>query len=319
MSQLQQSSTATLAPGPGLRLPDFLIIGAAKSGTTTLYQYLQRHPDVFMSTPKEMSFFSKDEVYARGFEWYAALFRGAEPGQLCGEASTTYSRWPTYRHAAERIAAAVPHVRMLYVVRNPVERLYSFYGHRMREEVSSSLQEFIDHTPEAVHSGMYMEQLDQFLTYFPREQLKVLFLEDLVERPAELLAEVGQFLNLSPRDYLAEGDLLANAGGGTYYATQRLTQSIQAVKRVPLAHATLRLLPAHRRQQVFRWLQRGPVGQRLKRKHRRSMTPLTPLVRSELYELFRADVERLEAFTHRDLSGWRESSVAPPTRSQSRR
>jgi hypothetical protein len=300
---------AKLPPSSG-RLPDFMIIGAAKSGTTTLYQYLLRHPRVFMSTPKEMSFFSKDEVYARGFDWYCSLFAAAGEHQLCGEASTTYSRWPTYTQAAERIALATPQVKLLYVLRNPVERLYSFYGHRMRERVTCDLHTFLAETPEAIDSGRYMQQISRYLEHFPASQIEVLFLEDLVGSPRKLLTRVGEFLGLEPFDYLADGDLTANPGGGVFYASQRLTRSIDLVKRVPLASSTLRLISPESRRRAFQWLQSGPIGQRLRKAHRQQLTPLTPAVRAQLYELFADDVEQLAQFTARDLSHWCEDSNA---------
>ncbi|NER32103.1 MAG: sulfotransferase domain-containing protein, partial [Symploca sp. SIO1C4] len=77
-----------------MRLPDFLIIGAAKSGTTTLYKYLCRHPQICMSNPKEPDFFAIDHIYDQGIDWYSSLFSEARLKQVCGEASTTYTRLP---------------------------------------------------------------------------------------------------------------------------------------------------------------------------------------------------------------------------------
>ena len=116
------------------RLPDFMLIGAMKSGTTTLHAYLSRHPGLFLCTPKEPGFFSRDERYARGLDWYRELFTDAQPEQLCGEASTCYSRWPHFENAAPRIAADVPGAKLLYITRDPVERAYSHYRHLMEEE-----------------------------------------------------------------------------------------------------------------------------------------------------------------------------------------
>ena len=108
MHHLQLTNATKKLSLPALRLPDFFIIGSAKSGTTTLYRYLCRHPNIFMSTPKEMSFFSKDKEYERGVEWYASLFADASENQLCGEASTTYTRWPLYEKLTFRNSIAPP-------------------------------------------------------------------------------------------------------------------------------------------------------------------------------------------------------------------
>ena len=152
-SQISESRFESTDIRQHTRLPDFLIIGAAKSATTTLYEYLTRQQAIFMSPEKEPCYFSHDDVYAKGEDWYRSLFAGARDDQICGEASTTYSRWPQYPHAAERIARAIPQARFIYVMRHPVERIYSFYGHRMRLQVTMTLEQFLTAVPEAIDSS----------------------------------------------------------------------------------------------------------------------------------------------------------------------
>ena len=86
-----------------MTLPDFIIIGAAKAGTTSLYAMLDRHPDIFMPRQKEPEFFARDDLYAQGLDSYAENFAGAEPGQVVGEASTLYSLSPLFGQTAARI------------------------------------------------------------------------------------------------------------------------------------------------------------------------------------------------------------------------
>src|SRR4051812_13835299 len=88
--------------------PDFLIIGAMKSATTTLPEQLARQPGVFMPRPTEPNFFSDDDVFARGLDWYGSLYRGAEPPALRGESSTHYTKRPTYPNTVRRMADALP-------------------------------------------------------------------------------------------------------------------------------------------------------------------------------------------------------------------
>ncbi|MEO0532120.1 MAG: sulfotransferase [Planctomycetota bacterium] len=314
MSTATHNSTAARQHVPKLtaeggRLPDFVIVGAPKCGTTTLYQYLLRHPGIFMSTPKEMSFFSKPEVYARGFPWYTALFEPAGDDQLCGEASTTYARWPTYEGTAERMADAVPEARLIYLVRNPVDRVYSFYAHRMREQVSAGIDEFLAATPEAIHSGLYMSQLDELLRHFPREQLHVLLLDDLKASPQAVIDGVLGFLGLDSIDLAAEKKIVANQGSGHFAATQSVTRLTGAIKRVPVLGQAVRMVPRGTRRAAFEWLQKGPVGRRLKKRHTRQMTSLTPALRRRLYGHFRDDLDRFEAFLGRDLSHWKEPAT----------
>ncbi|MGI9457225.1 MAG: sulfotransferase family protein [Aeoliella sp.] len=292
--------------GKGLRLPDFLIIGSPKSGTTSLYHYLQRHPGVFMSTPKEMSFFSKDEVFARGLEWYGQLFQGARGDQICGEASTTYSRWPTYANTVDRIAERLPNAKLLYIVRSPVERLYSFYAHRMRDRVTTDIASFLQETPEAIHSGRYYSQIEQYLKRFPREQLHVLLLDDLKSDPTGTLELVRSFLQLTDFNFLSESSVVANRGQGQFAATQSITAAIDRVKRVPGAKTLLNAIPPALRNGAFKWLQRGPIGSHLRSRHTGQLTPLTAELHAQLLEHFQDDLDRFEGFIGRDLSHWRQ-------------
>jgi hypothetical protein len=123
------------------RFPDFLIIGSAKSGTTTLYECLQRHPNIFLPALKEPQFFSKNSVFEQGAAWYKALFAQAEDSQICGEASTTYTRWPHTPDVPRRIMNLLPNPKFIYLMRNPVERAYSHYCHHMRFEVTMTFEE----------------------------------------------------------------------------------------------------------------------------------------------------------------------------------
>lgn len=305
MQTIRTTSEAAGIVESKLRMPDFFILGAAKCGTTTLYKYLCRHPDVFMSTPKEMSFFSKDEVYEKGLSWYASLFEEAKPSQVCGEASTTYSRWPTYTETVSRLAAVQPHAKLIYLLRDPVERLYSFYAHRMRAGVTTSLDQFLQETPEAIESGKYMTQIQQYLGAFPREQMLILFTSDMRDAPQEVLSNVGEFLGLSGFDYLQDGPIRANEGGGKYYAGSALTRTITAFKRAPAVSPLLKSVPASLRKSGYEWLANGPVGRKLRRRHQSNLPPLTEQIRSKFRKYYFEDIEQLEAFTGRDLAEWK--------------
>ena len=103
--------------------PDFMIIGAMKSATSTLHEQLAATPGFFMSRPKEPNFFSDDSQWSRGLDWYAGLFATAPPGALRGESSTHYTKLPTHPHTLERLAASVRTRRFVYVMRHPVDRL----------------------------------------------------------------------------------------------------------------------------------------------------------------------------------------------------
>ena len=204
-------ATASLRP-----LPDFLIIGAQKAGTTALYAYLRWHPDITGPSFKEVSFF--DRHYVRGERWYRAHLP-ARPGErLVGEASPSYLFHPL---APERVETLIPNARLIAILRNPIDRALSHYHHEVslgREELS--FEEAIDREDERMRGeleriardatyfsyewwnhtylarGRYAEQLERWLAVFPRDRLLVLFSEDLLERPDEAYARVLDFLSV---------------------------------------------------------------------------------------------------------------------------
>ena len=93
--------------------PDFVIIGAMKCATTTLHEQLDAQAGVFMSEPKEPNFFSNDEQFQRGIDWYLSLFSSAQPGDLCGESSTHYTKLPTYPSTIDRLKQHAPNAKFI--------------------------------------------------------------------------------------------------------------------------------------------------------------------------------------------------------------
>src|SRR5271155_5494150 len=96
--------------------PDFIVIGAMKSATTTLHEQLARQPGFCMSRPKEPNFFSDDRMFARGWAWYGSLFQAAKPTDLCGESSTHYTKLPSYPWTVERMKRDLPHLKLIYLM-----------------------------------------------------------------------------------------------------------------------------------------------------------------------------------------------------------
>jgi hypothetical protein len=202
-------------------LPDFLILGAQKAGTTALYEYLRRHPDLTGPSWKEVSFF--DRHWVRGLKWYRGNFpnRARTRDKLVGEASPSYVFHPL---APQRVQEVVPDARLVVLVRNPVDRALSHYNHevalgreplpfeealdaedeRLRGEVDHMLadpeyfsREWWGHTYKA--RGRYAEQLERWLAVFPREQVLIVPSDDLADDPAGAHARVLEFLGARPQ------------------------------------------------------------------------------------------------------------------------
>jgi hypothetical protein len=184
-------------PRPERVLPDFLVIGAQRAGTTLLHTVLAAHPEVYLpGQRKEIHFF--DWYFGRGPEWYRRFFpRVDEAGsyRAIGEATPDYLAAP---NAAERIHDLIPQCRLVAVLRNPVDRAYSWYcylrrGYNERRDFNS----FISQDPTALEWGLYAKHLGRYLSLFPRTSLLVLLYEELIQQPVRQLDQVSQFLGLS--------------------------------------------------------------------------------------------------------------------------
>ena len=245
----QDIEPSRIEPAPNGRWPDFIIIGAMKSGTTTLYEYLCRHPRIHVCTPKEPQFFSRAHVYARGVAWYRALFANARDDQRCGEASTCYTRWPYYDGVPARIAAHVPGARMIYLMRHPVERAYSHYRHLMQQRLKWGQEPLISFDRalasinEIIDTSRYMNQIERYLQCFPRGQLLLLTLDDLRADAPRTLATVQRFLGVEPVDLLAHGQVTANRWGDAL-VRYRLGSMVGKFRHARVISRVVDLLPA---------------------------------------------------------------------------
>ena len=180
------------------KLPDFIIIGAMKSATSTLHNQLSAQPGIFMSTPKEPNFFSDDEIYNQGLNWYTALFSDADTEQICGESSTHYTKLPDYPETIQRLKAAIPMPKLIYVMRHPIDRLVSHYMHQWSEGViSCDINQAIDRYPELVDYSCYGMQISAYFEAFGSKSVLPLFFEDLKANKNKSLNRVGEFIGLT--------------------------------------------------------------------------------------------------------------------------
>ncbi len=211
--------TVATAKYSRFREPSFLIIGAQKCGTTSLYYDLLEHPNISPAGKKEIHFF--DENYEKGIEWYRDFFppTGLFEGMITGEASPRYFFLPP---VPERVHRAFPRIKLILLLRNPVDRAYSQYQHNLRNhgldctfeealEMASTLDkernQLAPGDPDFskkyrrfsfLARGIYIRQLERWLHYFPIEQFLILKSEDFFTEPGKTLTEVFTFLGLPP-------------------------------------------------------------------------------------------------------------------------
>lgn len=215
---LQGVSFSDVPTVPGGRMPDFCVIGTAKGGTSSLNSYLASHPSIFMCALKEPNYFSTPVMLERGDDWYRGLYAAAAPDQLCGEASTSYTRYPAVTGTAERLAKANPGMKLVYSIREPVSRTESDCLQVMKyvrgvlgeDHTAETLDTFFLQLSDPDHdfylapreTSLYADQLEQFEAHFPPEQILIIDSAELNSETATTLARILAFLGLDMPDSL---------------------------------------------------------------------------------------------------------------------
>ena len=292
----------------GDRLPDFFVIGAMKAGTTSLYEYLCRHPGIFMPENKEPMYFSHEKVYRRGEDWYRSLFSQAQPDQICGEASTSYSRWPQFDRVPERIAGLVPDTRFIYMMRHPVKRAYSHYAFLMQhEDRVISFEEALERLPVIIDASLYVRQIERYLKYFSTDRLHLVVMDDFVKDPDRVLVDIQAFLGLEVVSLSTEKAVIANRSG-EIAAGRRIRGGLKSFRRWPLVRHVVDVVPTSCRQGVFRSLlkmsKKSPGFKSMASGYAKKFSPMKDETRQRLFEVFEKPTQELESMLGRQLPEW---------------
>ncbi|AEH44613.1 sulfotransferase [Thermodesulfatator indicus DSM 15286] len=180
-------------------LPNFIIAGAAKSGSSTLYFYLGRHPEILMSKEKEPAYFTK-YWGKKDLKWYESQFDHWNGEKAIGEATVEYM---VDEHASERIYKVITNVKLIFIMRNPVDRAWSHYWHRVKMgEETRSFEDVIRSVKDGnlneyiVRYGMYATHIRRFLKFFPKTQMKFIILEEFSKEPSKFFGEIFRFLGV---------------------------------------------------------------------------------------------------------------------------
>jgi Sulfotransferase domain len=280
----------------GALLPNLIVIGAMKSGTTSLHQYLSVHPEIFMSAEKEPRFFSDEAKWKRGLAWYEQHF--PEPAPVRGESTPDYTKFPAIRDAPQRIHSVIPEVRLIYVVRDPIERIISHYVDsysfgRLHGTLDAELAHFED--CHLVNCSRYYMQLEQYLEYFEPDRILILVSEELRDDRPSTLRTAFRFLGVDEGFVTTEWD-------ATHYASETLR------RKTYVGYGLLRLADVIRESPLRRYLPRqlmAPVHAFNAMTARRIKRPtMDPRLRAELAAYLRADVEKLEHLAGRRFDDW---------------
>jgi len=273
-------------------LPNIFIVGAAKCGTTSLHHYLDQHPDISMSQNKEPAVFS-DGRWVDREESYDGLFDCAAPFR--GDSSTAYSRYPVEGDAAARIHAAVPDAKLIYLVREPIERTVSDYVHQVargleHRSMDEALRDFADPDNYYVTSSRYALQVGRYLEHFPASSLLVLEQSELRDSRAETIRTVFEFIGVDPTFSSPEFEveLLKR---GDYFERGSLAWRL----RESALGRGFRRLPLRPRLRVARMARRVlPTEER---------PTLDPSLEAELAAFLAPEIEQLRAISGRPLAG----------------
>lgn len=286
-----------------MRLPDFLIIGAAKSGTTSLYEYLNRHPQIYLSRIKEPQFFAVDSQYERGIEWYSSLFNDATPDQICGEASTDYTKLPLYPKTPERIAHHLPNVKMIYIIRHPVERVYSHYQHLQRgHKIELTFKDYIQQNHVCLDTSYYIKQINYYLDIFPQESFLFLLMEDLIDNPDQTLRQVCKFVGVDEHVSLASGEQVPANNSKTHFKDTIRYKITSPIRALPFVETIKDNVPQKWRDVAYNLLQNSFYGNQIKQQY--LVPKMDGETRQWLLEKFQDSNKELAEFLNRDLSSW---------------
>ena len=297
------------------RTPNFFIVGAAKSGTTSMFQYLRQHPEIYMPKRKWINYFNMD-LHGLGncpdSEEYAGHFAGASDESRIGEASEVYLY---SKRAAPEIKNACPEAKIIILLRNPVEMVYSLHSQLLHREVEviadfeEALEAEADRKqgkrlpPLGTHprewlfyreAASFADQVERYLQVFGEDNVRIILFDDFTANTADVYAETLRFLDIDDRfrpEFKVHNphSSFRSLGLAHWFGDAPATQPGES------RHSPLRWA----RKRVRRWLAKANTSYKKRE-------PLSPEISIRLSEEFRADSSRLEAILGRSLSAWYE-------------
>ena len=182
--------------------PNFLLIGAQKSATTSISVMLSNHPDVIVVKGKEPHFFSENRQYARGRDWYMSRFSHYNSERAIVDASTSYSRASAFPNTISRIIKHVPDAKILYSVRHPLDRMESAYIEWMTTPgfpiVENSINHMVRKEPNIIESSRYWKNISVYRKHFSDHRIKIIWFDEYVADPDAVLADVFEFMGVDP-------------------------------------------------------------------------------------------------------------------------
>lgn len=289
--------------------PNLFMIGSAKSGTSHLAALLGQHSDIFLSEPKEPEFFSFDENFDKGFDWYRSIYGDAGNARWVLDASTGYTRYPECPNTVERLHAWAPKAKFIYLMRHPVERAYSHYVHRWSKELHPnepfrvSFEEHIVDDPICINGSDYQIQLERYLKRYPKQSILCLFNFQLRQNPEAVVRRVCGFLDIDFEDAMMASPGYRSNKSDSFLESRIRLALTDRIKSTPGVGTMIKVLPRSARELGYQWVRRSFLASSTSAEFQ--PPPMLPKTRAELLKRFEPSVAWVEAFTGVDLARWR--------------
>lgn len=279
--------------------PHFLVIGAAKCATTTIRSLLGRHPGIYM-VPTESQFFNDDEVFQRGFEWYESLFTHANSGACRGEGCNAYTMKEAFPGAFPRLTAYAPQLKILYAVRDPFERIESFWMELRSQHpdyVHYDFNKAVDINRDwLTDPSNYRAQLEPYRRFYGDESIHVVFYEDFRNDPDRLMRGCFRFLGVDPNVDVGASTARLNGSEGKAVASPILSH----LRSIPFYRRAIDRLPFGPRDLIARTLLYRKIRQR---------PEWHPETRACVAESLRDDLQRFLMQQGKPLDFWNLDGV----------
>ena len=277
-------------------IPNLFIIGAMKSGTTSLHEYLSTHPDVYMSRIKEPGFFAECvKYYPKNFEWYMSLFKDVKDEKIIGESSTHYTKLPLCEGVVQRLWEHNPEARFIYIMRHPVKRTISHYWYNVKcggehRDIITALKK----NQEYISYSDYAYQLTPYIERFDKENILTLTFEDLTSRPDSTLKNVFNWLGVRSDISVSNIDQKYNA----------LPETFKRVKGWGLLYGFRNSVLWNK---VAPWVPRNirSAGARLTLEDAVKSTDMDEEVNELLHSIFIEKVKNLELLLSKNFDVWK--------------
>lgn len=229
--------------------PNYLFIGASKCATSSICALLGQHPDIFMVS-EEVGFFSLEEVYIKGFDWYESLFDQANNVKRWGEGSNWYTMKELFPETITRIISYVPDAKLIYSVRHPIDRIESYWL-EIRSHGSEKVHYDFNRAVELnrdwlIDSSNYWQQISAYRTHFSDDQILVIFYEDFKENPNAVMRRCFEFLEVDPNVPVTNPKLHLNPSMGKKAPIDFLSR----LRSYPIYRNGIKLIPKGLRESV---------------------------------------------------------------------